>query len=73
MSEADPLAGVATGPRAPRVAGRFLSGEWRSLVMLNWEVDPAILRVLHPSAAMYGEWTQLALPVAEKLLAGAAA
>jgi len=28
---------------------------------------------LHPSAAMYGEWTQLALPVAKKLLAGAIA
>jgi len=28
---------------------------------------------LHPSAAMYGEWTQLALPVAKKLLAGAVA
>ena len=28
---------------------------------------------LHPSAAMYGEWTQLALPVTKKLLAGATA
>jgi lysophospholipase L1-like esterase len=28
---------------------------------------------LHPSAAMYGEWAELALPVAKKLLAGAAA
>ena len=28
---------------------------------------------LHPSAAMYGEWAQLALPVAKKRLAGAAA
>ena len=28
---------------------------------------------LHPSAAMYGEWAELALPVAKKLLAGATA
>lgn len=28
---------------------------------------------LHPSAAMYGEWTQLALPAAKRLLTGALA
>ena len=28
---------------------------------------------LHPSAAMYGEWAELALPVAKRLLAGVAA
>jgi len=56
MSEADPLAGVATGAPALNVAGRFLSGAWTGLVMLNWEVDPAILRPYVPRGTELDAW-----------------
>jgi uncharacterized protein YqjF (DUF2071 family) len=35
-------------PSFPARSGRFLGAEWRTLVMLNWEVDPAILRPFVP-------------------------
>ena len=34
----------------------FLSAEWRSLVMLNYEVDPAVLRPLVPRGVELDEW-----------------
>jgi uncharacterized protein YqjF (DUF2071 family) len=37
-------------------AGRFLTGEWRSLVMLNWEVDPGILRPFVPRGTELDAW-----------------
>lgn len=36
--------------------GRFLSAEWRDLVMLNYEVDPALLRPLVPAGTEMDEW-----------------
>jgi uncharacterized protein YqjF (DUF2071 family) len=56
MSEADPLAGLAAGATAMKVAGRFLSGAWKSLVMLNWEVDPSILRPYVPRGTELDAW-----------------
>jgi hypothetical protein len=41
---------------APPAAGRFLTAEWRTLVMLNWEVDPAILRPLVPRGTGLDQW-----------------
>jgi uncharacterized protein YqjF (DUF2071 family) len=34
----------------------FLTAEWRSLVMLNWEADPAALRPLVPRGTELDEW-----------------
>jgi uncharacterized protein YqjF (DUF2071 family) len=58
MSEADPLPGVSLAPAAEAVAhpGRFLTAAWRWLVMLNWEVDPAILRPLVPRGTELDAW-----------------
>ena len=56
MSEADPFPGVAAAPVPPQVAGRFLTGGWRSLVMLNWEVEPAILRPYVPRGTELDTW-----------------
>lgn len=56
MSEADPLPGTAAAPAALRLPGRFLTGGWRSLVMLNWEVDPAILRPYVPRGMELDAW-----------------
>ena len=36
--------------------GRFLTAEWRDLVMLNYEVDPALLRPLVPGGTELDEW-----------------
>lgn len=44
------------GPIAPSQAGRFLSAEWRTLVMLNWEVDPDLLRPLVPRGTELDAW-----------------
>lgn len=38
------------------MAGRFLSAEWRTLVMLNWEVDPDLLRPLVPRGTELDAW-----------------
>ncbi|HEX9939961.1 MAG TPA: DUF2071 domain-containing protein [Longimicrobium sp.] len=35
---------------------RFLTAAWRSLVMLNWEVDPAILRPYVPRGTELDAW-----------------
>jgi uncharacterized protein YqjF (DUF2071 family) len=48
MPEANP------SPAVP--SGRFLSAEWRTLVMLNWEVDPAILRPFVPRGTELDAW-----------------
>lgn len=42
---------VATPPAPP-----FLTAEWRSLVMLNYEVDPALLRPLVPPGTELDAW-----------------
>jgi uncharacterized protein len=56
MSEADPLAGGAIAPQAITGPGRFLTGAWRWLVMLNWEVDPALLRPYVPRGTELDAW-----------------
>ena len=43
---------IAPSPQA----GRFLSAEWRTLVMLNWEVDPDLLRPLVPRGTELDAW-----------------
>ena len=35
---------------------RFLSAEWRTLVMLNWEVDPGLLQPLVPRGTALDQW-----------------
>lgn len=35
---------------------RFLSAEWRSLVLLNWEVDPGLLQPLVPRGTELDQW-----------------
>lgn len=56
MSEADPPPVVTAAPVPLEVPGRFLTGGWRSLVMLNWEVDPAILRPYVPRGTELDAW-----------------
>src|SRR5688572_1715652 len=36
--------------------GKFLTAEWRRLVMLNYEVDPAILRSFVPRGVELDTW-----------------
>lgn len=36
--------------------GRFLGAEWRTLVMLNWEVDPGLLRPFVPRGTELDAW-----------------
>lgn len=36
--------------------GRFLSAQWRDLVMLNFEADPAVLRPLVPGGTELDAW-----------------
>lgn len=36
--------------------GKFLTAEWRYLVMLNYEIDPAILHPLVPSGTELDSW-----------------
>ena len=46
-----------SSPNAPAAeAGRFLTAQWRTLVMLNWEVDPALLRPLVPRGTELDAW-----------------
>lgn len=40
----------------PPLPGAFLRAEWRWLAMLNWEVDPALLRPLVPRGTKLDEW-----------------
>jgi len=56
MSDADPRSTVPAGEPAATGTGRFLTGAWRSLVMLNWEVDPAILRPYVPRGTELDAW-----------------
>lgn len=35
---------------------RFLSAEWRNLVMLNYEIDPSVLRPLVPNGTALDAW-----------------
>jgi uncharacterized protein YqjF (DUF2071 family) len=37
-------------------ASRFLTAEWRHLVMLNYEIDPAVLRPFVPRGTELDEW-----------------
>ncbi|HSU14518.1 DUF2071 domain-containing protein [Longimicrobium sp.] len=41
---------------APATGGRFLTAAWRTLVMLNWEVDPGILRPFVPRGTELDAW-----------------
>ncbi|HEX8362069.1 MAG TPA: DUF2071 domain-containing protein, partial [Longimicrobium sp.] len=36
--------------------GKFLAAEWRDLVMLNYEADPAALRPLVPAGTELDAW-----------------
>lgn len=38
------------------MSGAFLTAEWRDLVMLNWEVDPALLRGRVPRGTELDAW-----------------
>ena len=42
--------------RDATAARRFLTAEWRTLVMLNWVVDPAILRPFVPRGTELDTW-----------------
>src|SRR5689334_7558004 len=45
------------GSLAPPVRpGRFLTAEWRLLAMLQYEVDPALLRPLVPRGTELDQW-----------------
>ncbi len=46
---------TATAP-APAGARRFLTAEWRDLAMLNFEIEPAVLRPLVPSGTEPDQW-----------------
>ena len=43
-------------PAGPPPAPPFLTAEWRWLVMLNYEVDPALLRPLVPAGTELDAW-----------------
>jgi hypothetical protein len=47
-----------TGPQTavPASGARFLTAAWRTLVMLNWEVDPGILRPYVPRGTELDAW-----------------
>ncbi len=45
----------------PASPARFLTAEWRYLVMLNYEVDPAVLLPLVPAGAVLDLWHGRAL------------
>jgi uncharacterized protein len=42
---------------APEIGRAFLTAEWRNLVMLNYEVDPALLRGLVPRGTELDAWS----------------
>src|SRR5881227_3140759 len=43
-------------PASPVSQRRFFSAEWRYLAMLNYEIDPAILRPLVPAGTELDGW-----------------
>ncbi|MEO8195450.1 MAG: DUF2071 domain-containing protein [Thermoanaerobaculia bacterium] len=43
------------------MAARFLTAEWRDLVMLNYEVDPGVLTALVPAGTVLDLWQGRAL------------
>ncbi len=43
-------------PAADRLPGRFLTAEWRHLVMLNYQVDAALLAPLVPAGTELDAW-----------------
>jgi uncharacterized protein YqjF (DUF2071 family) len=48
---------MSTMPEEPTtLPGRFLTAQWRDLVMLNYEVDPAALRPLVPAGTELDTW-----------------
>lgn len=49
----DSTPGATTLPQRRRT---FLTAEWRSLVMLNYEIDPAILAPLVPAGTQLDQW-----------------
>src|SRR5919199_3954177 len=62
----DPMTGGAANPPAqPRAAARerrpFLTAEWRYLVMLNYDVPPAVLAPLVPAGTTLDLWRGRAL------------
>jgi len=46
----------ADATAAERPAGRFLTARWQTLVMLNYAVDPAVLRPLVPRGTELDAW-----------------
>jgi len=53
MGVRPPNAGVAPGALRP---GRFLTAEWRLLAMLQYEVEPALLKPLVPRGTELDQW-----------------
>ncbi len=51
----DPASRIRTAARS-RPGGPFLTGEWRDLVMLNFEVDPALLAGRVPTGTELDTW-----------------
>ena len=43
-------------PQGAALPGAFLTAEWRDLAMLNYEIDPAVLRPLVPSGTELDAW-----------------
>jgi uncharacterized protein YqjF (DUF2071 family) len=48
--------GTKFGPSSNRTASKFLTAEWRHLAMLNFEVDPNVLRPLTPAGTELDDW-----------------
>ncbi len=46
----------AATPPVPIGPRRFLTAEWRELAMLNFEIEPAVLRPLVPSGTELDQW-----------------
>ena len=58
----DPNSRFLTLPLSPvATPGRFLTAEWRDLVMLNYEVDPGVLAPLVPAGTELDLWQGSAL------------
>ncbi len=47
---------MALGPKHMPQRAPFLTAEWRDLAMLNYEMDPAVLRTLVPSGTELDSW-----------------
>lgn len=52
---------TSTCPRPNPTAAPFLTGEWRHLLMLNYEIDPEILKPLVPSGTELDFWDDKAI------------